>query len=190
MFAHAPTGRFDRPALSVRAHVLRQLMLLAASACCVSAMAQPAPAATKPAVANPVEIRLERKKVVVADGKETLVSADSAKPGDLIEETATYTNRSKKTFRVEATLPVPTFTEFVAGTATPANAMASADGKTFSSMPLKRQVKKPNGVMTEEIVATSEYKSLRWGAINLAPEKQFVASARFRLRESSTAQPK
>ncbi len=135
--------------------------------------------------AQPIEIRLERKKVVVIDGKEALVSAASAKPGDLIEETATYTNRSKKTFKVEATLPVPQFTEFVAGTASPSGARASADGAAYGAMPLKRQQKSANGVVVEQLVPVGDYKSLRWSAIDLAPEKQFVASARFRLREGA-----
>jgi hypothetical protein len=138
---------------------------------------------------DPIEIRLERKKVAVVDGKEVLVSASAAKPGDLIEETATYTNRSKKTFRVEATLPVPQYTEFVSGTANPAGVRASTDGKSYSVLPLKRQTKSANGVVVEQLVPVGEYKSLRWSAISLAPEKQFVASARFRLRDGVTETP-
>jgi hypothetical protein len=141
--------------------------------------------ASKASAPDPVEVRLERKKVVVVDGKEALVSAATARPGDLIVETATYTNRSKKNFRVEATLPVPQYTEFVAGTASPNGVKASADGNAFGVLPLKRQQKKANGVVVEQVVPTGEYRALRWSAINLGPEKQFVASARFRLRDSA-----
>lgn len=61
----------------------------------------------KSGLPDPVQVTLERKKVSLADGKEVLVFAASAKPGEVIEETATYSNRSKRTFRVDATLPVP-----------------------------------------------------------------------------------
>jgi hypothetical protein len=146
-----------------------------------------APAAK--AAANPVEIKLDRKKVSIADGKEVLVAASVAKPGDVIEETATYTNRTKqRTYKVEATLPVPQYTELVMGSAQPINVKASIDGKQFAAVPLKRKMKQPNGVVTEQLVPLSEYRFLRWSAIDLGPEKSFVASARFRLRDTPVTQ--
>jgi hypothetical protein len=144
--------------------------------------------AVKPtkATAEPVDIKLERKKVTIAEGKEVLGSASLAKPGDVIEEVATYTNLSKKnTRRVEATLPVPQYTEPVLGSILPANAKASADGTTFAAIPLKKKVRQANGVMIEQPVPLAEYRFLRWSAIELAPEKKFVASARFRLLENA-----
>ncbi len=138
---------------------------------------------------EPIEIVLVRKKVTIVDGKEVLVSAATAKPGDVLEETATYTNRSKKTFRVEATLPVPQYTEFVAGTAAPTGVRATADGTSYAAVPLKRQTKSASGVVVEQLVPVSEYKSLRWSAISLAPEKQFVATARFRLSDGAAETP-
>jgi hypothetical protein len=143
---------------------------------------------TKPAkaVADPVDIKLERKKVTIAEGKEVLGSAAQAKPGDVIEEVATYTNLSKKnTRRVEATLPVPQYTEPVLGSVLPANAKASTDGTTFAAIPLKKKVRQANGVTVEQPVPLAEYRFLRWSAIELAPEKKFVASARFRLLENA-----
>lgn len=136
---------------------------------------------------NPVQIQLQRKKVSVADGKETLAVADTAKPGELVEETATYGNKSKRTFRVDATLPVPQFTEFVADSTRPASAKASVDGKIFSDMPLKRQIKQPNGVTVEQLIPLSEYKFLRWKGVELGPEKSFAVSARFRIKDGISA---
>lgn len=139
--------------------------------------------------ANPVQIQLQRKKVSVVEGKEALVPADTAKPGDIVEETATYTNISKKTFRVDATLPVPPFTEFVASTARPVSLRASADGKVFSELPLKRQTKQANGVTVEQLVALADYKFLRWSAVELGPEKSFTVTARFRIKDGAPAAP-
>ncbi len=138
----------------------------------------------KPA-AEPVDIKLERKKVTVVEGKDVLGSASLAKPGDVIEEVATYTNLSKKnTRRLEATLPVPQYTEPVLASILPANAKASTNGTTFATIPLKKKVRQANGVMIEQPVPLAEYRFLRWSAIELAPEQKFVASARFRLLEN------
>ncbi len=41
---------------------------------------------------------------------------------------------------LQATLPIPSQTEFIAGTARPARAKASLDGLAFADMPLKRTV--------------------------------------------------
>jgi hypothetical protein len=146
-------------------------------------------AANKSAVADPVTIKLDRKKVTIAEGKEVLLPATTAKPGEMIEETATYTNPSKKNTRrlSEATLPVPQYTEPILSSIKPANVMASTDGKTFAAVPLKRKVRQANGVVIEQPVPLTEYRFLRWSGIDLAPEKQFVATARFKLNESPAA---
>ena len=67
--------------------------------------------------ANPLVTQLEARKVVRgADGKESFAPADNAKPGDVIEYVATYRNTGKQPIRnLEATLPIPHNTEFVAG---------------------------------------------------------------------------
>jgi len=139
--------------------------------------------------ANPVQIQLQRKKVSVVEGKEAFVAAETAKPGDIVEETATYANISEKTFRVDATLPVPLFTEFVASTARPASMRASVDGKVFSELPLKRQTKQANGVTVEQLVPLSDYKFLRWSAVELGPEKSFTVTARFRIKDGAPVTP-
>ena len=155
-----------------------------------NAQTQATKAANKPAnnVVDPIDIKLERKKVTSVDGKEVLVAATVAKPGEVIEETVTYLNPSKKnTRRVEATLPVPQYTEPLLTSIQPTAATASTDGKSFSAIPLKRKVRQPNGVTLEQAVPLSEYRFLRWSAIELTPEKKFVASARFRLIDGTSA---
>ena len=69
-----------------------------------------APAAWSQAKATgPLASELQARKVVkAADGREELASADAAKPGDVLEYTATFRNTGKTTLtRVEATLPIP-----------------------------------------------------------------------------------
>jgi hypothetical protein len=135
---------------------------------------------------EPLKISLVRSKVVVIDGKEVLQSAEVAKPGDTLEDVATYTNISKSALkRVEATLPIPPNTELVVTSVKPAGAKASVDGVSFSSMPLKRKIKQSNGVEVEQNIPLSEYKYLRWPAGDLAAEKSMLVSARFKLSADS-----
>jgi uncharacterized repeat protein (TIGR01451 family) len=131
---------------------------------------------------GPLDSRLAARKVVVTDGRETLVDASDAKPGDLIEYTATYRNKGTAPIRnLEATLPVPKDTEYVAGSARPAGARASTDGTSFASLPLKRKVKRADGKEAEEAVPLRDYRALRWSAGELGGEKTASFSARVRV---------
>jgi hypothetical protein len=133
---------------------------------------------------EPLIVTLERKKVVLAGGRESMVSAEVAKPGDVLFELATYTNRTKKPLAgFQATLPVPPNTELVAGTADPAYVLASVDGKNFSPIPLKRKVKQANGVEIEQLVPMVEYRYLRWPQGEIGPEKTVMYSAKFRVNQ-------
>jgi uncharacterized repeat protein (TIGR01451 family) len=132
--------------------------------------------------AGPVETRLEGRKVVVAaDGKETFAAADAAKPGDVIEYAATYRNKSRDAItNLAATMPIPGNTEYVPGSARPATAKASIDGRAFADMPLKRKVMR-DGKEIEEQVPYSEYRYLRWLPGALSGEQSLSYTARVRV---------
>ena len=131
---------------------------------------------------NPVESRLVARKVVVgADGKESLVAADAARPGDVIEYVATYRNTGKSAVRnLEATLPIPANTELVAGSVKPGSAQASIDARAFAPMPLKRVVHR-DGRQAEETVPLREYRYLRWYPGELGGEKTVTFAARVKV---------
>lgn len=158
-----------------------------AFAASLPAVAQQAPAAAPKAAAQPLEIRLEARKVVrAADGKETLVAADAARPGDVIEYATTYRNTSaQRLTNLEATLPLPPNTEFIPGSANPATARASADGRNFLEVPLKRRVMR-NGVEIEEQVPLRDYRSLRWYPGALEGGKAVTYTARVRVVDDRT----
>jgi len=150
-----------------------------------------APAAWSQAKATgPLASELQARKVVkTADGREELTSADSARPGDVLEYTATFRNTGKTTLtKVEATLPIPDNVEYVPGTAKPANPKASDDGKRFGDLPLKRVVKR-NGTDVEEIVPVREYRMLRWAPIDLGGEKSASYVARVRVLDDVPVTP-
>ena len=140
------------------------------------------------AVTEPVQITLVRSKIIQDKGREVLESADTAKPGEVLEDVATYTNTTKATIKnVAATLPVPANTELVMASIKPSSAKASTDGKTYSSMPLKRKVKQANGVEVETPVPLSEYRYIRWYPGELAPGKPLAFSARFKVADGPSA---
>ncbi len=156
-------------------------LLLGAFALLANAQSAAPKAAVK---ASPVEAKLVRSKIVMVDGKETLQDAAVAKPGDVLQEVATYTNKSTGTIsKLEATLPIPKNTELVAGSVSPNTAMASTDGVNFSAMPLKRKIKGANGVEVEQPVALSAYRALRWYPGDLGAGKSLAFSARFKVAD-------
>jgi len=117
--------------------------------------------------AEPLESTLVARKVVVAEGRESLADAADARPGDVIEYVATYRNTGKDAIRgLKATLPVPPQTEFIPGSSRPARARASLDGRAFAEMPLRRTVTR-NGQAVEEPVPYREYRAVRWDAGDL-----------------------
>jgi hypothetical protein len=167
----------------------RKIAMAVCIACCAltaggvsTAVAQKV--VTKNAADNPLDIRLERSKVVIIAGKESLQNASTAKPGDVLQDLATYINKSSRALSgVEATLPVPANTELMMNSVTPATARASVDGINFFAMPLKRKVKQANGVEVEQAVAVSEYRYLRWYPGELGPKQSIVFSAQFKVAE-------
>lgn len=139
---------------------------------------------------GPLETRLEARRVVLAGGRESLVDAANAKPGDVIEYRATYRNSGKAALaNLEATVPIPANTEFVEGSARPAGARASTDGVAFSAMPLKRKARTAAGVEVEQTVPLSEYRALRWYPGTLAGEVEVTFTARVRVVDNQPAAP-
>lgn len=138
------------------------------------------------AAKEPLEIVLTRKKVVTTATGESLQDALIAKPGDILDERARYTNVSALPLRdLQATLPVPPNTELVMSSVSPINATASVDGKSFGAIPLKRKQKQANGVEVETLVPLSEYRYLRWAVAIVEPAKPLTFGARFKVSNSA-----
>lgn len=135
---------------------------------------------------TPLAVKLERRKIQLVAGKELLQSAETAKPGDVLEEVATYTNRSSAPVSgVEATLPVPPNTQLVPGSVNPSTARVSLDGVTFAPMPLRRKVRLADGAIVERDVPASEYRFLRWYPGKLDAKQSVSFAARFRVNSAA-----
>jgi hypothetical protein len=145
-----------------------------------------------PAVAQTqkdLQVTMEVKKVVkAADGKESLESADQAKPGDILQYTAVYVNKSKNNLRdLEATIPVPAYTEYVAGSSRPAGAKASVDGQNFQSIPIRRRAKQADGKEVMQLVPYADYRTLRWFAGSLPANQELKFSTRVKVLSNEPA---
>jgi uncharacterized repeat protein (TIGR01451 family) len=142
-----------------------------------------------------VKVALVAQRVVTTDGKESLVEADKAKPGDTIQYEATYRNVGQSAaVNVGATIPIPAGLELVADSAKPAAEQASLDGKNFSAIPLMHEVKNAAGVVESKPVPLSQYRALRWTIKELAPGGNAIVSVRARVSTNaapeSTPSPK
>jgi uncharacterized repeat protein (TIGR01451 family) len=137
--------------------------------------------------AGDLKVVLDAHKVVVdAAGKESLVAADNAQPGDIVQYTATYRNQGQKSVTgLEATIPVPQNTAYIAGSASPAKAKATAGGDKFEAMPLRHTIKR-EGKEVNENVPYAEYRALRWFPGTLAPGKELKFILRTRLLANET----
>lgn len=143
--------------------------------------------AQAPATTGSVESKLEVGKVVVKDGKESIEPAGTARPGDLLQYTARYTNKGRASVsNLEATLPIPANTELVIESIKPTGAKASTGGTTFGEIPLKRKVRQANGVEYEQVIPVREYRALRWSAAEIPGEKTATFVARVRVLQDAT----
>jgi uncharacterized repeat protein (TIGR01451 family) len=121
-------------------------------------------------------------------GHEVMTSAEHAKPGDVIEYQATYRNHGNSSVRkLDATLPIPPGTEYLAHSASPAPALASLDGRRFEPLPLLRRVRLADGREVMREVPASEYRSLRWSLGTLDPRDQRSVRARVRVSSEPVA---
>lgn len=134
-----------------------------------------------------VDSHLKVSRVVRGtDGVEQLESATYVKPGDLLEYTAVYTNRSRQGVRgLTVSLPIPVGTEVAGAAALPRDVTASVDGKSFAAVPLTRQVRRADGRVADEPVPLAEYRYLRWPEQKLAPAAEYSAGVRVRVVASA-----
>src|SRR5262245_7766359 len=135
-----------------------------------------------------VAVELTANKVTKSQGKEVLVPADKAHPGELIEYRALYRNDGKGEARgLMATLPIPLGTQYVPGSALPRVVQASLDGRSFAPAPLKRVEKLPDGRTVEREVPVAEYRALRWPLGALPAKQSRTVTARVRIEPTPVA---
>jgi uncharacterized repeat protein (TIGR01451 family) len=148
-------------------------------------------AATTLASAKPEDdlaIAMTQSRVVMKEGKEVTEPVEAAKPGDVIEYVAEYSNKGTKPLgAVMAIIPIPLGTEYLPDTAKPNAAFASLQGDKYEAVPLKRKVKQADGKEVEQLVPYSEYRFVRWSVGDMPAGKSQKYSLRVKL-ENNAAQ--
>lgn len=158
--------------------MFRFIMRTFAIAMVAAAISAPAPAFAE----GDVHVALTAQRVTIAQGKEVLVSAEKARPGDVIEYRAVYKNSGRAAVReLDATLPVPNGLEYLPKTAAPAVVLASLDGRTFAPVPLVRKTRTADGREEIREVPLAEYRALRWPIGTLAAKESRTVRARMRV---------
>jgi len=123
-------------------------------------------------LAQPLTVSLQAFKVVVAEGHESLVVAETAVPGDVIEYRALYANTGDKPLvEVAPEIPIPAGLTWLAETgAGPAPVAGSRDGKRFDALPLYDEAGHP--------VPAAEVRALRWSIPVLKPAETIAITVR------------
>ena len=119
-----------------------------------------------------------------ADGKEIATITSEVTPGDLIEYRVSYTNNDAGAITaLQPMLPIPTGMEFVKDSARPAiiSASVSSTGTDFQSLPLTRQVRRPDGTVVTEEVPAREFRRLKWMVESLDVGESVILVARVKV---------
>lgn len=104
-------------------------------------------------------------------------------PGDVLEYEARYINGTAKDVRdAQLTLPVPAGAVYLpsANAALPVDS-GSLDGQRFAPLPLRREVRLPDGRREMQEVPMSEVRFLRWKLGTLPAGAERTVRARVRL---------
>lgn len=119
---------------------------------------------------EPITVTLKAERVETdSEGKETLVPAPEAKPGDTLLYTATCANVSDRTISgIQPVIPVPEGVTLVEASITPKAKEASLDGATFVSYPATRTVTATDGKEITAPVPANAYRAIRWEVAELA----------------------
>jgi hypothetical protein len=122
---------------------------------------------------------LTQSQVVKENGKEVLKPVTNVSRGDVIEYRAEAVNTHTEgpLTNLNLDIPIPAGSSVILSSINPKNATASADGKNFSSVPLKNIVQRGDALV-EEVVPVSAYKMIRWNIPVLKPGAKTAVSVR------------
>ncbi len=135
-----------------------------------------------------VHVTLQAARVTMTNNREVLASAAQAKPGEILEYRAVYTNDGKRAVRqLLATLPIPAGVEYLPRTAAPTVVLASLDGVSYAAVPLTRKERTADGREVIREIPASQYRFLRWAVGTLAAKQACTVTARVRVTPIAVA---
>lgn len=117
------------------------------------------------------------------DGDQVLEKAERAHPGDIIEYQLSYKNAGRTTIRsLTPVLPIPEGMVFIPDTTSAIRLVASLDGKSYSEVPIQREVEDEDGNIETVTVPFEEYRFLKWFIVELRSEKDVLLKARMQVK--------
>ncbi len=134
---------------------------------------------------GPLSGKVSAFRVIEHDnGREEFLSADEARPRDVIEYRLTYANQGDTTLRhVTVVDPVPAGTEYLNRSATRpydgAVEFSIDGGKNYHNWPIRIKKTKPDGEVIEVIATSDQVTHIRWTIANdFEPETEITISYR------------
>ena len=155
-----------------------------------SAWAAPVARANADALAHgTVRAQLSAHQVRIERGSEVFSDAEQAKPGDIIEYRAVYTNDGGAAIRdVHGTMAVPEGTAYLSGSARPPRFETRLSGEAgYRIAPPTREIVDANGAARTVAIPAANYRELRWALGELRPGQAKTVSARVRVGTATTA---
>lgn len=126
-----------------------------------------------------IDVQLTIMKIETLSGKETLVIAQTIRPGDLLLYEIVYKIKGQdKVLELLAQLPIPVGMEYVTDSAQPPQVLGSLDGVDFLPFPVPGEGGRVG--MPKEI-SSAKCKMLGWTKRGLSPGDEFAVSARLKV---------
>jgi len=139
---------------------------------------------------GPLAAKLTVERVVFDEEskKETLVAAETAAPGDLLQYKGTYTNISEVPLAgLVVKGPIPSNTVFSEGglsVSAKATLEVLIEGEPWQTLPAYKTVKQPDGKEERVVASPSDYKELRWKIWEaLEPKETLVTIYRVKVEQ-------
>jgi hypothetical protein len=139
---------------------------------------------------SPIRVHLTQRALwashPAATASSDAVSLQYVRPGNVVEYHAQYTNASTEAVRVQALLPVPAHTEYIAYSARSSGNfavhMAAANGE-YAAEPLQQSVVDTQQQKISVPVPYAQYRAVRWQLGLLAPGKSEWVALRVRVAQ-------
>jgi len=134
------------------------------------------------------ELSVERVEVDEESKEETLIAAEAASPGDLLQYTGRYTNTSEEPLAgLVINGPIPANTIFEEGglsVSQEADLEVLIEGEAWQGLPASKTVTMQDGSKKRVPATPADYRQIRWRLTDvLAPEATLVTVYRVRVEQ-------
>ena len=141
---------------------------------------------------SPIQVQLTQRAVwansPAASASSSAVPLQYVRPGNVVEYHARYTNTGPDAVRVQALLPVPAHTEYLANSARSSGNFtvhAAAGNGAFAAEPLQQSIVNGQHQTIHTLVPYVQYRAIRWQLGLLPPGKSEWVALRVRVAQET-----